>query len=140
MAHAKWFSKLDANRGYWQMPLDKESQLLTTFNTPFGQYCYQVTPFGITSAQEVFQKWMGQHFGNLEEVETDINDMIAHAETEVVLEQCERINLTLNKEKCIFKVKEVTYIGHKLTQEGINPDDENCMPLMTCLYQLIRKV
>ena len=32
--------------------------------------------------------------------------------------------MTLNKEKCVFKVKEVTYIGHKLTQEGINPDDE----------------
>ena len=48
MANAKWFTKLDANRGYWQIPHDEESQLLTTFNTPFGRYCYQVTPFGIT--------------------------------------------------------------------------------------------
>ena len=132
MANAKWFTKLDANRGYWQIPLDEESQLLTTFNTPFGRYCYQVTPFGITSAQEVFQKRMSQHFGDLEGVETDIDDIIVHAETEVkhdhrvhaVLERCEKINLTLNKEKCIFKVKEVTYIGHKLTQEGIKPDNE----------------
>ena len=50
MANAEWFTKLNANRGYWQIPLDEESQLLTTFNTPFGWYCYQVTPFGITSA------------------------------------------------------------------------------------------
>ena len=50
MANAKWFSKLDANQGYWQIPLDEESQQLTTFNTPFGRY------FGITSTQEVFQK------------------------------------------------------------------------------------
>ena len=132
MANAKWFTKLDANRGYWQIPLDEESQLLTTFNTPFGRYCYQVTPFGITSAQEVFQKRMSQHFGDLEGVETDIDDIIVHAETEVkhdhrvhaVLERCEKINLTLNKGKCVFKVKEVTYIGHKLTQEGIKPDNE----------------
>ena len=75
---------------------------------------------------------MSQHFGDLEGVETDIDDIIVHAETEVkhdhrlqaVLERCEKINLTLNKEKCVFKVKEVTYIGHKLTQEGIKPDDE----------------
>ena len=144
MANAKCFTKLDTNRGYWQIPLDEESQLLTTFNTPFGRYCYQVTPFGITSAQEVFQKRMSQHFGDLEGVETDIDDIIVHAETEVkhdhrvhaVLERCEKINLTLNKEKCVFKVKEVTYIGHKLTQEGIKPDDEkvraiNDMPAPT---------
>ncbi|PFX15247.1 Retrovirus-related Pol polyprotein [Stylophora pistillata] len=132
MANAKWFTKLDANQGYWQIPLDEESQLLTTFNTLFGQYCYQVTPFGITSAQEVFQKRMSQHFSDLEGVETDIDDIIVHAETEekhdhhlqAVLERCEKINLTLNKEKCIFKLKEVTYIGHKLTQEGFKPDDE----------------
>ena len=109
MANAKWFTKLDANRGYWQIPLDEESQLLTTFNTPFGRYCYQVTPFGITSAQEVFQKRMSQHFGDLEGVETAIDDIIVHAETEIkhyhrlqaVLERCEKINLTLNKEKCL---------------------------------------
>ena len=75
---------------------------------------------------------MSQHFGDLEGVETDIDDIIVHAETKVthdqclqaVLERCEKINLTLNKEKCVFKDKEVTYIGHKLAQEGIKPDDE----------------
>ena len=85
MANAKWFTKLDANRGYWQIPLDEESQLLTTFNTPFGRFCYQVTPF--KSAQEVFQKRMSQHFSDLEGVETDIDDIIVHAETEVKNDQ-----------------------------------------------------
>jgi len=83
MANAKWFAKLDANRGYWQMLLDEERQLLTTLNTPVRRYRYQVTPFGIASAQEVFQKRMSQHFGELEGVETDIDDIIVHAETEV---------------------------------------------------------
>ena len=74
---------------------------------------------------------MSQYFSDLEGVETDIDDIIVHAETEVkhdqrlhsVLERCEKINLTLNKEKCVFKCKEVTYIGHKLTKDGIKPDD-----------------
>ena len=34
------FSKLDANSGFWQIPLSEESKLLTTFITPFGCYCY----------------------------------------------------------------------------------------------------
>ena len=75
---------------------------------------------------------MHLHFGGSEGVETDIDDVIVHADTEIkhdnrlhaVLDQCEKINLTLNKEKCVFKVKEVTYTGHKLPLEGIKPGDE----------------
>ena len=36
LSGAKVFSKLDANSGYWQIPLAKKSQKLTTFITPFG--------------------------------------------------------------------------------------------------------
>ena len=52
------FSKLDTNSGFWQIPLSEESKLLTTFITPFGRYCYNKLPFGITSAPEHFQRRM----------------------------------------------------------------------------------
>ena len=88
MAYAKWFSKLDANHGCWQIALDPESQLLTTFNTPFGRYCLCIcTPFEIKSAQEVFQKRMNQHFADLEGVETDIDDILIHGATEAEHDQ-----------------------------------------------------
>lgn len=75
---------------------------------------------------------MHEHFGDLEGVEADIDDITVHADTEIkhatrlhaVLDRSEKINLTLHKEKCLFKVKEVTWTGHKLTQERIEPDDE----------------
>ena len=50
------FTKLDANSGFWQIPLAKESRLLTTFITPYGRFCFNKLPFGITSAPEVFQR------------------------------------------------------------------------------------
>ena len=34
----------------------RNSHLLTTFITPFGRYCFNVLPFGITSAPELFQR------------------------------------------------------------------------------------
>jgi len=49
------FRKLDANAGFWQIRLSKESSLLTTFKTPYGRFCFNRLPFGITSAPEFFQ-------------------------------------------------------------------------------------
>lgn len=38
------FSSLDAASGFWQIPLDKDCQRLTTFITPFARYCFKRLP------------------------------------------------------------------------------------------------
>ena len=82
LAGAIYFSKLDANQlGYWLITLDEESSRLMTFNTPFGHYRFRRMPFGIHSAQEVFQKRISQHFEDLEGVETDIDDILVWGTT-----------------------------------------------------------
>ena len=44
------FSKVDANCGFWEIPLAKHSRHYTTFVTPFGRFCFDKLPFGISSA------------------------------------------------------------------------------------------
>lgn len=39
-----------------------------------------------------------------------------------MLERCKEINLTFNKEKCMFRSPEVSYIGHIISSEGVRPD------------------
>lgn len=55
LSGARIFSKLDANCGFWQIPLDESSRHLTTFITPYGRFCFNRMPFGISSAPEHFQ-------------------------------------------------------------------------------------
>lgn len=40
--------------GYWFVKLGRESELLTTFNSPFGRYCFQRMPFDLVMSQDFF--------------------------------------------------------------------------------------
>ena len=55
-------SKTDANSGFWTLPLDAMSQLLTTFNTPWGWYCFLKLPFGLCKLQYFFPVLYGLKF------------------------------------------------------------------------------
>ena len=66
LAEARVFSKIYANSGFWQIPLANDSALLTTFITPFGRFCFNRLPFGITSAPEHFQRRMSEILHDVE--------------------------------------------------------------------------
>ena len=48
-------SKIDANSGFWTLPMNADLRLLTTFNTPWGCYCFTKMPFSLNQAQYFFQ-------------------------------------------------------------------------------------
>ena len=50
LSGAKVFSKLDANSGFWQIPIEKSCHL-TTFITPLDRFCFNKMLFGISSPQ-----------------------------------------------------------------------------------------
>ena len=51
-----YFTKMDTLWGYWQVPLAPESQLLTTFITPWGRYKYLRAPMGLRSAGDEYDR------------------------------------------------------------------------------------
>ena len=130
MPNAKYFSVLDAGSGFWQVKLDRESCKLCTFNTPFGRYMFKRLPFGICSAQDIFQTIMSEIFEDIEGVEVVVDDILVWGASEEehdtrlekVLQHAQSRNLKLNKDKSQIKRKEISYIGHTLSEQGIKPD------------------
>ena len=78
LGNSKIFSKLGANSEFWQIPLDEESRLLTTFVTPFGQYCFNRLPFGISSAPEIFQRTLSRILEDLDGTICQMDDILVH--------------------------------------------------------------
>ena len=106
LSGTKYFSTLYARSGFWQIPLDGESSLLTTFSTVFGRYSFIRLPFGIHSAQEVFHKRLHELLGDLPGVETDVDVLVwrrtqqEHDERLVnPLQRTRECNLKLNPDK-----------------------------------------
>jgi len=117
LSGAKVFSKLDANSGFYQIKLTPQSALVTTFITPFGRFCYNRLPFGITSAPEYFQKRMQSVLAGVEGTVNVIDDTLVfrrnqteHDERlEKVFQKLEKAGITLNAEKCWSRGRRVWY-------------------------------
>ena len=130
MPNAKVFSVLDASSGFWQVKLDHKSAKLCTFNTPFGRYMFKRLPFGLSSAQDVFQDIMSEMFEDIEGVEVVVDDLLIWGENEEqhdarleqVLKRARHRNLRLNKDKSQIKLEKIRYIGHILSKDGLKPD------------------
>ncbi len=132
LAGAKYFTKLDANSGFYQVPLAKESSRLTTFITPFGRYCFNRLPFGISSAPEVFQRQMTQILDEVPSVPCQIDDILVSGKTreehdarlKLVLEKISAAGVTLNLSKCEFAKTTIKFLGFIVDAAGVRPDPE----------------
>ena len=113
------FTKLDFAHAYQQIPLDEDSQMITTANTHKDLYCYNRLPFGVASAPEIFQRAMegvlqgiphdGAYLDDILIMGTDRED---HLKTlEAVLSMLETAGIQLKRNKCFFIMPSLEYLG-----------------------------
>ena len=130
LAGAAVFSKLDANCGFWQIPLEEHSRDYTTFITPFGRFRFNKLPFGIASAPEHFQRRMNQMLAGLEGVLIHMDDVLVYGKSKqehnqrlhAVLERIRERGATLNKDKCEFTKAKLHFLRHVIGSDGMSPD------------------
>ena len=82
LSNAKYFTLIDAKKGYWHVPLDKESSYLTTFGTPFGRFRFSRLPFGLVVSQDIFQRQLDTALEGLNGVTGIADDIFVYGSTE----------------------------------------------------------
>ena len=72
----KYVSKIDADSGFWTLPLDPSSQLLGTFDTLWDRFCFMKLPFWLCESQYFFQYYMDLNFENLTNAHIIADDVL----------------------------------------------------------------
>lgn len=137
LAGATVFSKLDSNKSFYQIQLSSESQLLTTFTTPFGRWCFTRVPFGISSAVEVYSKKLANILGSQENALCLVDDVLVFGKDQAehdarlreVLDRFRRANITLN-DKCEFSKTQIKWAGHIISGDGISMDPDRLSAIL----------
>lgn len=134
LSGALYFSHLDLSQGYYQLELDKASRPYTAFTTNEGQYQMKRLPMGLKVSPSIFSRLMTVAMSglNYESCFIYLDDLIIFGNSlqnhninlTKVLQRLRKVNLKLNPSKCDFLKKEILYLGHIISSDGISPDPE----------------
>ena len=104
----------------------------TTFKTQYGHYEFLVMPFGLTNAPAAFKDLMNRVFRPYVDqfVVVFIEDILVYSKDaqeheqhmKIVLQTLREKKLYAKLSKCVFWIKEVSFLGHIVSAEGIRVD------------------
>ena len=132
LSGAQWFSTLDLASGYHQVPVAEKDKHKTAFCTPFGLFEFNRMAFGLCNAPSTFQRLMERIFGDrrFQSVLLYLDDVIVFSSTvEQHLGRLEEVFVRLAEQglkaklsKCKFFQREVNYLGHVVSTDGVATD------------------
>ena len=128
---SKWFAKLDAVHGYFQLPLSKESQLCTAFLLPWGRYMYTAAPMGLSPSGDWFCQRTDEILAGIDGVIKLVDDILVMGETKeelysrirAVLRRSRDRGLTLSRKKMVIG-QQVEFAGHVINADGVSPAED----------------
>nr|GFA13314.1 retrovirus-related Pol polyprotein from transposon 17.6 [Tanacetum cinerariifolium] len=116
LAGNEFYCFLDGFSGYFQIPIHPLDQEKTMFTRPYGTFAYRRMPFGLCDAPGTFQRYMLAIFHDMVEktMEVFMDDFSVFGNSfenclsrlDKMLQRHQDTNLSLNREKIHFMVKE----------------------------------
>jgi len=146
-----YYSKIDCNSGFWQIAMDEESIKYTTFNFQGKLYQFLVMPFGLKNSPSTFVGLMNKVLNGIigDYCYVYVDDVIVFSKTldehfehlNQVFERLRDAGITISMEKSKFCLREMTFLGHLITQDGIKMVPEKVraikeLPVPSCKEDL----
>ena len=136
MVGARFFSSMDLKSGFWQVRMSEKSQQYTAFTVgSLGMYEFLRMPYGLCNAPATFQRLMQNCLGelNLTYALVYLDDMIVYSHMEedhlrrlqAMFERFHEHGLKLKPSKCSFLCKQITFLGHEFSADGMKPSTHN---------------
>lgn len=139
---AKYFSVLDLNSAYYQVPLSEESARAAAFVTPFGLFQPCRTPMGLSIGSQVLSRLLDRILGDLkyEYVYNYIDDVLVFSSNwsdhlrhlREVFTRLRNAGLTVNPDKVSLGVTEIKFLGHIISGSGIRVNPERIQGIVDC--------
>lgn len=135
LSGCRWLSTCDLKSGYWQVSVAKEDKHKTAFAIEGGGFWqFKVMPFGLCNSGATFERLMEKVLAGLswKICLLYLDDIIIFSKTfdehmdhiDQVFNRLGEANLKLSPKKCHLLRKEVTFLGHTVSENGIATDEE----------------
>lgn len=134
MGKCVYFSTLDLASGFYQIPLREEDRKKTAFSVDNGHYEFTRMPMGLKNAPATFQRVMDHILRNfigkicvvyLDDILVFSSSLQEHTESlQKILSTLDNFNLKIQIDKSEFLRKDVEYLGHVITAEGVKPNPD----------------
>ncbi|GFV84734.1 retrovirus-related Pol polyprotein from transposon 17.6 [Trichonephila clavipes] len=146
IGRANIITTLDLLKGYWAIPMAKDSKNLTSFKTHRQQYRFKVMSFGLKNASATFQREMNKALSCYREFSRAYIDDIAifsknweehllHLDT--ILTKLSELNFTVNLKKCAFGKAQIKYLGHIIGSVSTNQIPKRLQ--LSTTYQCLKR-
>ena len=129
IGQAKYVTKFDLLKGFWQIPLTNRAKEISVFVTPDGFYQYKVMPFGMNNSPATFQRLINMIITGLDNCKACLDDAIIYSEewnqqiktTREFFERLSKAKPTINLAKSEFCHATLTFLGHVVGQGQVKP-------------------
>ena len=148
LGEAHYLSKLDLNKGIYQIRLAQLDLEKTAFCVPWGEFHFTMMPFGLRNAPASFQTMMDRILDDIQDFSgAYMDDIIIFSQTwedhmahiKCVLDRLRKAGLMANPAKCQCGSASLTFLGYTVGRGKVSTPDYRVEAIRNSVRHITKK-